>query len=126
MRAVSGPSNTARIAAAGVCIAAVAGFILWLSLNTPANAQRFALDDELADASCTMESWGLPDHFGVRKGETYRRVFKTPKHGFITVNCTVDGKLIEGPGSFHLVDGGLAKLTLKPDGGFEIHYEGIS
>jgi hypothetical protein len=110
---------------AGVIIGgAVVAFIAALQFNTPPNAQRLAVVNEYADAKCSMEFYdSTREDFAVRKSATYRKTYKAPRPGFITMRCRTAGKTIESPAGFHLRKGELATVTLKEDGTSELKFE---
>ena len=110
---------------AGVVIgAAVIAFLGALQVNTPHNAQRLAVVNEFEDATCAMEFYdGAREDFSVRKAATYRKTYKAPRPGFITMRCRAASKTVESPAGFHMRNGEIATLTLKGDGTSELVFE---
>ncbi len=110
---------------AGVVIGGVViAFLSALQFNTPPNAQRLAVVNEFADAKCSMEFYdGVREEFSVRKSTTYRKTFKAPRPGFITMRCRTPTKTIESPAGFHLRNSELTTVTLKDDGTAELKFK---
>lgn len=101
----------------------VAGFAA-MELNQPDNAQRLVVKNDFADASCRMDfANGATETFSVNKGAEHHKTYKFPREGFVTVRCTTDRKIVEIPGSFHMRNGELTRLTLKAEGIAEYAYE---
>jgi hypothetical protein len=109
----------------GAAIAAIviAGFAA-LQLDMPPDAQRLVVKNDFADAKCRMDFVdGAFENFSVAKGDEHRKTYKSPREGFINMRCLTAGKTIEIPGSFHMRNGELTRLTLIEVGTVEYAYE---
>lgn len=104
----------------------VAGFAA-LELDKSPEAQRFVVKNDFADASCRMDfANGATETFSINKGAEHRKTYKFPRAGFVTIRCATAKKILEIPGSFHMRNGELTRLTLKPEGVAEYGYERAS
>jgi hypothetical protein len=107
-----------------ICAGLVIVPVGYLMIQEPPDAQRFVMINEYEDAACTMGfTNGTRVKFSVAKGDTYRKTFKSPKDGFVTVRCNTDSGPIESPNSFHLRRAAAAILTFDPNGRPEASFD---
>jgi hypothetical protein len=117
--------NRIHLAIGAVCVIAAIGFFVFLETHQSPDAQRLSVINNFADADCSMDFYVEPtERFSVRKGERHDHTYKSPRIGFVLMRCEADGRTLESPGHFRLIDGGLAEVTLKPDGEIDVRYEG--
>lgn len=95
-----------------------------IELDMPPDAQRLVVKNDFADAKCRMDFVdGAFETFSVARGAEHRKTYKSPREGFINMSCRAAAKTIEIPGSFHMRNGELTRLTLKEEGTAEYAYE---
>jgi hypothetical protein len=107
--------------------AIIGGFVLVFLVtmvfqNNP-RAQRLEIANRFEDADCRVEFFdGSRVTFNVAKDNSWKRTFNTPKIGFALMRCQTASRILESPGSFHLRDGALARLTMTPAGVVEFTF----
>ncbi len=118
--------NLAHAGIGIVCLAAGIGFVASLEMYQSPRAQRLVVTNNFEDAECSMDFYVEPtERFAIRKGDQYRRTYKSPRIGFVLMRCATAVRTFESPGHFRLIDGGLADVVFTPTGEMDITYEGV-
>jgi len=94
-----------------------------LLLHTYHFEQRLVVRNDFGDARCRFESAEARSvEFSLRKGQRYRKNFGVPTMGYAYVLCVAEGRTLQTPAHFHLIDKGLVEVILKPDGSVDVTY----